>query len=132
VRTVSASAWSEAQAAWIAGEFSDEWKPWRHKAAMDCGIVYPPSGTNLDSWEDDSPSQRAILIRAIREQPGLLSTCFRGSKSWSDIIGKLTRRRDEIREDSRALLVCREVDDVPSSREAAKSLQQIIQRIADS
>ncbi|HEY3414126.1 MAG TPA: hypothetical protein VGM51_13885, partial [Armatimonadota bacterium] len=96
------------------------------------GIVYPPTGTSLDSWEADNPSQRAVLIRAIREQPGLLSTCFRGSKSWGDIIAKLLRRRDEIREEQRAILVCQQVDEVPSHREAASSLQQIIQRIADS
>lgn len=132
MKTYSREAWLEAQQAWKDAEFSSEWKPWRHKAAMECGIIYPPAGTKWDSWEDDNPSQRAILIRAIREQPGVLSGCFRGSKTWADVIAKLVRRRDEIREDQRYLLVCREADEVPSHKDAAMTLKQIIARIEES
>jgi hypothetical protein len=131
-RTYSRDAWLEAQLAWDDGTFSDEWKPWRHKAAMELGVIYPPAGTAYDSWEDDNPSQRAILIRAIRETPALLAKCFRGSRSWSDVIAKLTRSRDEWRAELRAAALDEEPDDVPSSREATVALKRILDRIGES
>ena len=55
----------------------------------DAGWHYPPSGTRWDSWDDDAPSQRAILIRALRETPTLLAKCVKGAKSWSVVIDRL-------------------------------------------
>lgn len=88
VRTFSRAAWQEAQAAWDAGEFSDEWPPFRELAARH-GMLYPPAGTRWDSWEDDQPSQRAILVRAIRDTPTVLRACIERSSSWSQVIEML-------------------------------------------
>ena len=101
MRTFTRSELDTANAAWDAGDFSKEWRAVRHKAAMG-GLIYPPNGTKHDSWEDDSPSQRAILIRAIRETPKLLDRCLVGAPSWHVVITRLLGARDEWRDDLEA------------------------------
>lgn len=84
--------WEAAQASWSAGEpWSDEWKPWRHLAAEAAGIIDAPEGSRWDQWEDEHPSQRAILIRAIRETPDTLrrAIAMPGVRTWGDVIGRL-------------------------------------------
>lgn len=133
VRTYSRSDYMASLAAWDEGAFSAEWKPWRHRAAMECGIIFPPSGTPFDSWEDDSPSQRAILIRAIRETPRLLDRAMKGATSWGQVVERLLRDRDRMREDLRAREVRQPADDEPlRPQEAAVSLKRILDRIAES
>lgn len=94
MRTYSRSDWEAAQASW--SRFSPEWRELRHVMAMQ-GAIFAPSGTEWDGWEDDSPSQRAILIRAIREQPTLLMRCARGARSWQQLIERLLAERDDWR-----------------------------------
>jgi hypothetical protein len=100
-RTVSREAFEAARQAWTDGEFSDEWKPWRHLAAMEAGIIAPPDGTKWDQWDDENPSERALLIRAIRETPDSLRRALRtpGVHAWSNVVAILMRRRDELRDD---------------------------------
>lgn len=95
--TFAARDWHAAEEAWKAGDFSEEWVPWR-ELARERGILYPPNGTNTDSWEDESPSQRAMLIRAIRETPTLLEQAIRETKkrSWSGVLTILLASRDEM------------------------------------
>ena len=123
MRTYSREAWTEAQVAWA--DFSPEWREARHQMALR-GCIYPPAGTAFDSWEDDAPSQRAILIRAIRETPKLLSRCIARSRSWSDVIAKLTAARDDWRAE---LAHSRTEDEAPTHREAVASLAAILERI---
>ena len=96
-RTYSREQWENAQLAWRVGEFSGEWASWRHLAAMEAGIIDAPSGTKLDSWGDDDPSERALLIRAIRETPEALRLAITTPNvhAWSNVIAILTRGRDE-------------------------------------
>lgn len=96
-RTYTPQQIAESRKAWTAGRFSDEWKPWRHLAAMEAGIIMPPSGDAYDSWDDDQPSERALLIRAIRETPDALNRAIRSPRvhSWSAVIAILVRGRDE-------------------------------------
>jgi hypothetical protein len=131
MRTFLRSELDAANAAWDAGDFSPEWREVRHKAAMG-GLIYPPSGTKHDSWEDDSPSQRAILIRAIRETPALLGKCIIGAPSWFVVIERLTRARDEWREEldakeRHAAALHRQEN--PTHRESVQSIRQIFDRI---
>lgn len=98
MRTFSRAAFDEAARLWADGEFSDEWKPYRHRAAMR-GFIYPPDGTKWDSWSDDEPSQRAMLVRAIRETPKLLEAAIDRSGSWGEAIAFLLARRDEWRDE---------------------------------
>lgn len=93
-RTYSRADYQRAMTLW--GDFSPEWDEARRLAA-ERGILFPPSGTKWDSWEDDSPSQRAMLIRAIRETPTLLAACIRSSRTWSEVIEHLISERDDLR-----------------------------------
>jgi hypothetical protein len=129
VKTYSRDAWEEAQRLWKEGQFSDEWKPYRHQAAMR-GMLYPPEGTQYDSWEDDEPSQRAMLIRAIRETPNLLSRAIEKSRNWSNVLAIILRERDEWRAELQRVSPIR--DPEPDAREATVALKAIIERIANS
>jgi hypothetical protein len=134
-RSFSRDDWEASLAEWDAGEFSDEWKPYRHQAAMR-GIIFPPDGTRWDSWDDESPSQRAMLIRAIRDTPELLRAAIDrpSSRSWSDVITYILARRDEWRAEIELADrdATRRKAEWPDEREAAKALKAIMNRIADS
>lgn len=126
MRTFSRDQWNEAQDLWT--DFSDEWKPWRHKAAMR-GMLYPPEGTRWDSWEDDAPSQRAILIRAIRETPAMLDQAIAKCKSWHDVIAYIMARHVEVRRDL-DFEEAKHHDDDP--RSALVTLGNMFERVAES
>ena len=125
MRTFSRADWDEAEAAW--SDFSDEWQPFR-ELALRRGILFPPSGTKWDSWEDDSPSQRAILIRAIRETPELLKRCIGRSSSWREVVANLTGERDEWRE--RMVREPEPQNEQPTHGEAVAALRTILGRMA--
>ena len=134
MRTFTRADLDAANAAWTEGQFSPEWRTIRHKAAMG-GLIYPPSGDRHDSWEDDSPSQRAILIRAIRETPKLLDKCVTGAKTWHQVIDRLTSARDEWREelDAKARHAERmRRQDQPTHREAMQSIGAVLRVWRDS
>ncbi|MBA3583022.1 MAG: hypothetical protein H0W36_00580 [Gemmatimonadetes bacterium] len=133
MRTFTRAELGAAWAAWDNGDFSDEWRDVRHRAALG-GLIYPPSGTKWDSWDDDNPSQRAMIIRAIRESPVMLDRCVIGAKSWSDVIERLMKRRDDWREEQaeRERAAAREREDEPTPRQAVMSIRQIFDRITDS
>lgn len=127
MRTYSAADWHEAQQAWLEGEFSDEWRELRHTMAMQ-GCIFPPAGTRFDSWEDDQPSQRAVLIRAIRETPELLASCTRGASSWSRLIDRLIRARDDWRDEMRRRW---EDDERPIDRRPLVPIGALLPSVAD-
>lgn len=134
MKTYSAADWRAALQAWDDGGFSPEWKQIRHVMAMQ-GCIFPPAGDAYDSWEDDEPSQRAVLIRAIRETPELLRRCTRNAKTWSQVIDRLFAARDDWREQmdrddrDRELTA---VFDQPTHKEAVLALKRILDRIGDS
>jgi hypothetical protein len=123
-RTYSRADWQRAEALW--GDFSPEWDEARRQAA-ERGILFPPSGTKWDSWEDDSPSQRAILIRAIRETPTMLRQAIGSSRTWTEVIERLIGQRDDLRAQSHRHV---EQHERISPTEAAESLGAILDRIA--
>lgn len=93
--TFDRETWLRAVAAWEAGRFGPEWADWRLLAAR-AGIIFPPNGSPDDSWSDARPSQRAVIIRAIRETPRLLRWALGrpGVRSWGDVIEHLLSGRD--------------------------------------
>lgn len=101
-RRVTKEQLEASRAAWDHGRFSDEWKPWRHLAAMESGIIDPPTGTRWDSWGDEDPSERAIIIRAIRETPMALRTALLSKRcfTWAQVIRVLLQQRDIAGEDA--------------------------------
>jgi hypothetical protein len=131
VRTFSQADWTESLQRWEDGKFSPEWREYRHQAAMR-GIIFPPEGERWDSWEDDNPSQRAILIRAIRETPKLVKEAIFQARSWDGVIAYIVRRRDEWREelDAKDREVARQREaDRPPHREAVQTIASILERI---
>ncbi len=96
-RTYDRETWNRARAAWDAGRFGSEWADWRNLAGK-AGIIFPPDGSPDDSWSDASPSQRALVIRAIRETPRLLRWALTrpGVHSWGDVIEHLLTGRDRL------------------------------------
>ena len=129
-RTFSREHWDAAQQAWRDGEFSGEWRQYRHQAAMR-GMIYPPEGTRWDSWEDDEPSERAIIIRAIRETPVLTADAIGHSRSWAEVVARVVRRRDAWRVDLEEA-TRHHVDEQPTHRESVSALKSILQRIWNS
>ncbi len=133
MRTYSQADWTRALDEWAGGAFSDEWKPYRHQAAMR-GMIFPPTGSKWDSWDDDQPSQRAILIRAIRETPQLTKQAIAASRSWHEVVAYIMKRHQEWREEidnkdrdiKRALL-----EDRPTHGEAMRTIAAIIDRIGE-
>lgn len=129
--TFSREHFLQARAEWTDGEFSDEWKPYRHAAAMR-GFIYPPQGTKWDSWDDDSPSQRAILIRYIRNRPKALMAAIEKSRSWQGVIGEMIREDEWLVEQSEHNdMEARQKrhDDEPTARQAASHIKVILDGI---
>ena len=133
-RTFSRSEYERSLAAWSEGEFSDEWRELRHTMALN-GAIFPPAGSRWDSWDDDPPSQRAIIVRALRDTPELLRRCATGCPSWSVLVVRLMRAvtawREEVAE--------READferekraDREVSRTAMSHIADVMATIADS
>lgn len=134
MRTFSRDDWNAAQDAWKAGEFSDEWKAVRHQAALR-GMIYPPEGTRFDSWGDDQPSQRAMLVRAIRESPTLLAAGVARSGTWGEVIRYVIARRDDWKEESEEKdrrAARHHLEERARSREGLMAVRDILQRVVDS
>jgi hypothetical protein len=132
-RTFKREDLDRARAEWEAGKFSDEWDSFR-ALAWRGGLIFPPDGTRWDSWEDDEPSQRAMLIRAIRETPELLEKSIIGAGSWGIVIGRLLKGRDDMREE---VLLAEKDDtwrrqDEPTGPQALRRLGEIVGRIQES
>lgn len=136
-RTFSRTEWAEAEQAWrdLMPRPSQLalWEGIR-RAARERGILYPPTGSRWDSWADPQPSQFALIARESVDNPGRLLAAIGASGSWSQVIARIVRQRDDIREDT----LLREKDDrwerakEPTHREAAMSVGAILQRLADS
>ena len=131
MRTFSRADFEASREAW--SDYGPEWLFYRQLAA-DRGMIFPPSGSPLDSWEDPQPSQRAIIYRAIEDTPKALTEIIRSSHSWSQVVRKLMtdleRRRDDadLRERDAEWA---KLDD-PSPQEATRRVSDILTRIRES
>jgi len=128
VKSYKAAEWQRADREWSSGGFSSEWEPWRVLARTEGTILFPPEGSALDSWEDDFPSQRAVLVRAMRETPDLLRHSIRGARSWGQVIERLFAVRDRWRRIN-GIDPDGGVTHGPSRTEAVQSLREILGRI---
>lgn len=133
MRTYGAADWTASLNEWELGEFGPEWRDFRHAAAMR-GMIYPPTGSKWDSWEDDEPSQRAIVYRAVHDTPKLLMAAINESRSWGQVVKIILGRLQEWREDldRRDRQIAREREHEPNPIEATQSLRAIIDRIGQS
>lgn len=130
VRTYRREDLVEARRRWAEGEFGEEWAPYR-KLAAERGFIFPPDGSRWDSTEDDEPSQRAIVYRALEDTPALLRASIAASRSWGQVVGALMPAIRAMRED--ADLAERDAgwdrEQRPSRREALETYGEISRRM---
>lgn len=130
-RTYSRSTFEEARAAWEAGNFGQAWEPYR-RAAAEAGFIFPPTGTEFDDRDDDEPSQRAVVYRAIEDTPQTLLVLIRRSHSWghvvAGIVADMGRRREDV--DLAERDAAWERRDDPTTEQATTALRGILGRIA--
>lgn len=124
-RTFSREAFVHSRNQWRDGDFGPEWDFYRQLAA-DRGFIFPPTGSKHDSVEDDQPSQRAMIYRALDETPDLLVRAISLSRSWSNVVAVLMQGRDSMREDADL----RERDVVWNRRDELQP-RQALTRLAD-
>lgn len=119
----------DANRRWSEGEFGVEWQPYQQAAARR-GFIFPPDGDRHDSVEDATPSQRAILYRAIEDTPALLRQAIATSRSWHEVvrflIAQLERMREEAGLDEQAMAVARASN--PTRRQAPELIASILGR----
>lgn len=131
--TYSRSTFLEARALWESGGFGREWERYRLIAGQR-GFLRPPTGTAYDERDDPRPSQRAIIWRAIRDNPTELERIVRRSRSWSQVVDQIIGLESRLREDAdyadRSSAAERE--ERPTYREAVTTIAAIVARIAGS
>lgn len=94
VRTYSRADWLRASLAWQ--DFGDEWA-WVRKAAADSGIIWPPFGSANDDRDAAHPSQRAIVYRAMTDNPNALRGIIANSGTWSTVVGRIISFEENVR-----------------------------------
>lgn len=130
-RTYSREDWFQAKAKWES--FGPRWAGVR-RAAADRGILFPPSGTAHDDRDAAEPSQRAIVWRALEDNPTELHRIIGRSRSWNGVVAGIIGLEARLREDAdwRDRDTAADKADLPTHREAAMSLAAILRRVEDS
>lgn len=132
MRTYSREDWQRADHAWC--DFDPlVWGTVRRLAAQH-GMLFPPTGTVHDDREGPEPSQRAIVYRALEDNPAELLAIVRRSSSWNGVVDRIFGLEARLRTDADYTErdAGWERDGRPDEREAVASLGRIIARISDS
>lgn len=131
MRTFDRSTFLAAQASWA--DYGAEWMPLRRQAA-ERGMLFAPSGSRHDDREAESPSQRAIIFGALRDNPAELRAIVARSGSWSQVVDRIIGLESRLRQDAGdAERDARwERERVPTYAEAVTSIAAIVQRIGES
>lgn len=133
MRTYDRETFLAAKAAWEAGGFGWRWQGIRRIAA-ERGFIYPPSGSRHDDREAESPSQRAIIYRALEDNPRELERIVGRSRSWSHVVDQVIGMEERLRLEltEREQIRAWEEEGYPTERDATMSLGDIVERIAAS
>ena len=133
MRTFDRDTYLRAQREWADGEFGWRWYAIRRIAA-DRGFILPPHGTVHDDRDADPPSQRAIIFRALEDNPTNVEGIVRRSRSWADVVDGIIGLEKRLAEDADDLArdTAWSRKDEPTGRQAAMSIRDIFQRILDS
>lgn len=133
MRTFDKDTYTAARAAWDAGDFGPEWREAR-SISWERGFPYPPEGSRWDDPENGDQTQRSIIFRALDYRPVATIAIIRTSRSWSEVIARIIRDEQTIKEhvDSREWEAENDKKSQPTHREAATVLGDVMQRIADS
>jgi hypothetical protein len=130
-RTYSRDDWFQAKEAWR--DFGWEWQELRRLAA-DRGMIYPPTGTRHDDRDAENPTQRAIVWRALQDNPAELRKLILRCRSWNGVVAGIIGLESRLRLDADDLERDEAWDKAhhPDHREAARSIADILRRIGDS
>lgn len=132
MRTYDRATLQAAKEAWESGEYGWQWQRIRRIAAEQ-GFLYPPTGSRHDDRDSESPSQRAIIWRALEDNPRELEAIVRRASSWSGVVDRIIGLESRLRTDADYADRDREFDDDrPTHVQAAMSLAAILTRISDS
>lgn len=130
MKTYSRADFEEGRRQWA--DFGPEWA--EVKRLSSDWTVFPPSGTRHDDRDAESPSVRAIVYRALIDNPSGLRKILCRVKSWNgvvaSIIGLETRLRLDADDLERDTAFDRRGD--PDHIESAQALAAILKRIGDS
>lgn len=127
--TYSAKDWRAAQEAWR--DFGYEWR-WVKDLATSRGFCYPPSGTKHDDRDAPEPSQRAIVYRALAEQPTELRRILSRSRSWHQVVDAILGMEARLREDAGYSEKSRQYEDRVTHGQSVMSIGAILERLRDS
>lgn len=133
MRTFDRDTFLRARDLWETGDFGWRWQAVR-KIAAERGYIFPPNGTIHDDRDAEPPSQRAIVFRALLDNPTYLERIVRRSSSWGEVVDGVIGMEKRLADDADDLQrdTAWERKDEPSGREATFSLKQILTRIGDS
>lgn len=130
MKTWSRDAFLEGREQWQ--DFGWEWE-WVKRLSTEWS-PYPPSGTKHDDRDAENPSVRAIVYRAMHDNPTELRRILGRVKSWNgvvaSIIGLETRLRLDADDLERDVAFDRKAQ--PDHVESAQALAAILRRISDS
>lgn len=131
MRTYRREDWLASRELW--DDFDNEWRKVRELAAQR-GFIYPPSGTRHDDRDDAEPSQRAIVYRALQDNPTELLAIVGRSSSWSGVVDRIIALEARLREDANYRDKDAEYDrdGRPTHVESAQALKRILDRIGAS
>ena len=99
-RTYERATYERARRAWADGDFRDARWHDVYRLAAERGYIFPPTGTVHDDIEDEQPSQRAIVYRAMCDQPAELRRVMVRARSWSQVVAQLIAHIEGLREDA--------------------------------
>jgi hypothetical protein len=109
-------------------EFGSEWAEVRRLSSS--WTAFPPAGSIHDDRDATNPSPRAIVYRALSDNPAELRRILLRCKSWNGVIASIIGLEARLRED----IVWSEKDaefdkDQPNHRESAMALGRILDRL---
>lgn len=133
MRTFDRDTFLRAKAMWDTGRFGWRWQAIRRIAATR-GFIFPPNGTVHDDRDADPPSQRAIVYRALQENPSATEAIVRRSSSWGEVVDGIIGLEKRLGVDADDLE--RDTEwarkDEPNRRQSMLSIRDIVARIVDS
>ena len=130
-RTYSRDDWFRAKAEWE--DFDYHWNTIR-QLARDAGMIFPPSGTKHDDRDAENPSQRAIVYRALIDNPRELHKIIARCRSWNGVVASIIGLETRLRLDADDLERDVRFDKArdPDHIESAQALSSILNRIRES
>ncbi len=131
MRTFDRATYLEAQESWK--DFDWEWEAIR-RVAYEAGFIYAPEGTKWDDRAAESPTQRAIVWRALQDNPTKLTAIVRRSHSWGQVVSGIIGMEASLREDANDLArdTAWSRQDEPDHRQSTMALKSILTRLGDS